>query len=173
MLSAIRITALQVLCIIFDRVIKLSNTKPTVPKSATRSVAGDRMMLGKKSSTAHIRKVWRRLPNISIDYGILEKAANVAAVPAVGIEWSDLGSWESLTEVLPKNKQGNMFQGDVVSVGSKETLVWGGRKIIAAVGLEDIIIIDTPDALLVCRKEASQGVKDVVTHLQKRKRREI
>ena len=54
MLSAIRITALQVLCIIFDRVIKLSNTKPTVPKSATRRVTGDRMMLGKKSSTTSI-----------------------------------------------------------------------------------------------------------------------
>ena len=130
-------------------------------------------LVGEKVGPAHIKKVWHRLPNISIDYGVLEKAKNVVAVPAPGIDWSDLGSWESLTEVLDKDKKGNIFKGDVIPVNCKNTLVWGGKRVIASVGLDDIIIIDTPDALLVCRKDHSQSVKDVVLNLQKSKRLEI
>lgn len=121
---------------------------------------------------AAVRKAWNRLPSISIDYGILEKAGNVAAVPAPAIGWSDLGSWESLMEVLTADKQGNIFKGDVLPVDCRGTLVWGDKKIIAPVGLENVIIIDTPDALLVCRKDRSQAVKDVVTALHKSKRKE-
>jgi len=129
----------------------------------------------KPAPTGHnyIKKVWSRLPNISIDYGILEKAKNIVAVPASGIDWSDLGSWESLTEVLSKDKRGNIFKGDVIPINCKNTLVWGGKQVIAPIGLDDIIIIDTPDALLVCRKDLSQSVKDVVSILQKNNRLEI
>lgn len=130
-------------------------------------------LIGEKYGSAHIKKVWHRLPNISVDYGILEKAKNVVAVPAVGIAWSDLGSWESLMEVLNKNKKGNVFKGDVIAVNTKNTFVWGGQRVIAPIGLDDIIIIDTPDALLVCRKDQSQSVKDVVSILQKNSRLEI
>jgi len=129
-------------------------------------------LIGHKVGPAHIKQVWHRLPNISIDYGILEKAKNVAAVPAFGINWSDLGSWESLTEILTKDNCGNMFKGDIVSVNCKDTLVWGNKKIIAPVGLNNMIIIDTPDALLVCRRDCSQAVKDVVSILQKNNRNE-
>lgn len=120
----------------------------------------------------YINKVWGRLPNISIDYGILEKAENVAAVPAPGIDWSDLGSWESLTEVLNKDNHGNIFKGDVIPIECKNTLVWGGKRVIASIGLTDIVIIDTPDALLVCRKDMSQRVKEIVSVLNKNNRRE-
>jgi len=130
-------------------------------------------LVGEKVSCAHIEKVWHRLPNISIDYGILEKTKNIVAVPAPGIDWSDLGSWESLTEVLSKDKNGNIFKGDVIPINCKNTLVWGGKQVIALIGLDDIIIIDTPDALLVCRKDLSQSVKDVVSILQKNNRLEI
>jgi mannose-1-phosphate guanylyltransferase/mannose-6-phosphate isomerase len=121
---------------------------------------------------AYIDKVWGDLPNISIDYGILEKADNVAAVPAPGIDWSDLGSWESLAEVLDKDKHGNIFKGDVIPVECHNTLVWGNKKVIAPIGLSDIVIVDTPDALLVCRKDMSQHVKDVVSALNKNNRAE-
>lgn len=130
-------------------------------------------LIGDEISSAHIKKVWNGLPNISIDYGILEKAKNVAAVPAVGIGWSDLGSWESLADVLRKDDCGNIFRGDIISLSCKDTLVWGDKKIIVPVGLNNMIIIDTPDALLVCRKDNSQAVKDVVSILQKRNRAEI
>lgn len=128
--------------------------------------------IGTKASGAQVRKVWRQLPSISVDYGILEKAKNVAAVPAPGIQWSDLGSWESLAEVLPKDRQGNILKGDIIAVDSTDSVVWGNQKVIACVGLDNIIVIDTPDALLVCRKNRSQDVKNVVSILQRKNRRE-
>jgi len=129
--------------------------------------------IGTKTGSAHIGKVWSRLPNISIDYGILEKSKKVVAVPAPGIRWSDLGSWESLTEVLAADKNGNIFKGDVVSINSKNTFVWAEKKVIAPIGLDNMIIIDTPDALLVCKKEASQAVKNIVSILQENKRSQV
>lgn len=130
-------------------------------------------LIGTKASRHHVRRVWGRLPNISIDYGILEKSKKVAAVPALGLGWSDLGSWESLAEILSKDRQGNTFRGDVLPVRTRNTLVWGVNKLIAPVGLDNIIIIDTPDALLVCRKDRSQSVRDIVTALKNKKRTEI
>jgi mannose-1-phosphate guanylyltransferase len=130
-------------------------------------------LIGKKTGSAHIKLVWGRMPSISIDYGILEKAKNVVAVPAVGIGWSDLGSWESLAEISLKDKQGNLFRGDVIPVNCKNTFIWGQKKMIASIGLEGIVIIDTPDALLVCSRERSQDVKEIVNVLNAKKRKEI
>ncbi|MCK5014388.1 MAG: mannose-1-phosphate guanylyltransferase [Candidatus Omnitrophica bacterium] len=130
-------------------------------------------LVGKKTGMAYIRRVWRLVPRISIDYGILEKSKNVVAVAAPGIGWSDLGSWESLMEVLSKDKRGNILKGDIVAVNCRNTLVWGEKKVIAPVGLNDMVIIDTPDALLVCPKDRSQDVRDVVDVLIKKKRREV
>ena len=130
-------------------------------------------LIGKKCGSAHIKKVWHRLPNISIDYGILEKSKNVVAVPASGIDWSDCGSWESLMEVLNKDKKGNVFKGDVIAINTKNTFVWSDQRVVVPIGLDDVIIIDAPDALMVCRKDRSQSVKDVVSILQKNNRLEI
>ena len=130
-------------------------------------------LVGQKVGVSHIKKVWNKLPNISIDYGILEKAKKVAAIPAAGIDWSDLGSWESLSEVLSSDAVGNIFKGDVIPVDCKNTLVWGNKKVIAPIGVDNLIIVDTPDALLICRKDKSQWVKEIVLFLQKNKRFEI
>ena len=130
-------------------------------------------LIGKKSGTVHIRKVWHRLSSISIDYGILEKSKSVVALPAPDIGWSDLGSWESLMEILAKDKRGNILKGDIVAVNCRNTLVWGEKKVIAPVGLNNMVIIDTPDALLVCPRDRSQDIRDVVNVLVKKKRREI
>ncbi|MDP2653466.1 MAG: mannose-1-phosphate guanylyltransferase [Candidatus Omnitrophota bacterium] len=124
-------------------------------------------------SDAQVRRAWKGLAGISIDYGILEKSGNVATVPAQDIGWSDLGSWESLAEVLTKDARNNVLRGDVVEVDCKNSLVFGGKRLVAAVGLENIIIVDTPDALLVCRKDRSQDVREVVSVLQKKKRKEF
>ena len=143
----------------------LSEFKRQLP-SISRLVSG-------RTCSAYMGSVWRRMPSISIDYGILEKAKKVAAVPAPGIGWSDLGSWESLMEVLSKDKNGNILKGDIIPVDCKDTLVWADKKVIAPVGLENMVIIDTPDALLVCSKSKSQHVKSVVDKLRAKKRREI
>ena len=112
-----------------------------------------------------VEAVWSKLPNISVDYAILEKAPNVAAVAANNIGWSDVGSWESLAEVLPKDPEGNIHQGEIVQLNCQNTMFLGHKRLIAAVGLKDLIVIDTDDALLICPKHASQRVKDIVSVL--------
>lgn len=116
-------------------------------------------------------KRWAGLPAISVDYGILEKAQNVAAVAAAGIGWSDVGSWEALAEFLPKDKKGNTARGNVVSIDCCNTLIFGKKRLVAAIGLADMLVIDTPDALLVCSKARSQEVKTIVDILRKCKRK--
>ena len=115
---------------------------------------------------------WHKLPSISIDYGILEKARNVVTVAASNIGWSDLGSWQTLCDHLSKDVHGNTFKGDILSVDCKNTLVMGGKRLIAAVGLTNLAIIDTPDALLISSLDQSQKIKDLVGILKKKKRSE-
>ena len=126
-----------------------------------------------KLTSAYIKKAYHNLPKVSIDKGILEKADDVVAVPAENIGWSDLGTWESMSEVMQKDKYNNIFSGNSVSVGCRSTMVIGGSRLVATVGLKDMIIIDTPDALLVCSKDSSQDVKDIVSLLKKEGRSEI
>ena len=121
----------------------------------------------KRSDDQHTHKVWKSLPRISIDYGILEKARDVLTVPAQGIGWSDLGSWEALAEVLLK--KGNVLRGQVLAEGCRNTLVLGNKKLIATIGLNDVVVVDTDDALLICRQDRSQEVKKIVDHLKARK----
>lgn len=118
-------------------------------------------------------KRWSRLPAISVDYGILEKAQNVAAVAASGVGWSDLGSWESLAEILAKDKNGNTIKGNVIALDCHSNLLLGNRRLVAAIGLKDMMIIDTPDALLVCPKSRSQQVRSLVALLKQRQRKEV
>jgi mannose-1-phosphate guanylyltransferase/mannose-6-phosphate isomerase len=117
-----------------------------------------------------VEKFWGKLEGISIDYGIMEKAKRVAVVPAVNIGWSDVGSWEALWEVSVKNKEGNAFKGDVVTDATQNTLVIADKRLIALVGLDDMVVVDTPDVLLVCRKSQSQSVKNIVEALKARAR---
>ncbi len=143
------------------------------------------------AARGNMLKAWPKLPAISIDYGILERADNVAAV-AADIGWSDLGSWESLAEILAKDKTGNSIKGNVITLNCHDSLILakgsspqaerlpaggtsglrgGHRRLVAAIGLKDTIIIDTPDALLVCPKHRSQDVKKLVEVLKKRNAR--
>ena len=116
-------------------------------------------------NNGQIRKHWSKLPNISIDYGILEKVKGAVALGAQAIGWSDLGSWQALTDILKKDKQQNVLKGNVVQLKCRNTAVFSQKRLVAAIGLEDIIIVDTQDALLVCRKEDSQDVKNIVAGL--------
>lgn len=126
----------------------------------------------KNHHTTSVSAIWPRMPNISIDYGVLEKSKRVAAVAAHAIGWSDLGSWEALAEVSKKDKNGNVFTGDVVSIDCRDSCVRGNDKLVAVIGLDNIVVVDTPDALLVCRKDRSQRVREIVAELKKRTRYE-
>ena len=109
------------------------------------------------------------MPGISIDYGILEKAADVATVPAADMGWSDLGSWEALFEILPRDHNGNVLRGNALALDCRNTMIMPDKRLIAAVGLDNLTIIDTPDAILICPTAKCQAVREIVGELQKRK----
>ncbi len=115
--------------------------------------------------------LYQELPSISIDHAILEKSRRVALIPA-GIQWSDVGCWTALDEVLPKDADGNVATENAILKDCTGTLVQGEERLVAALGLKDQIVVDTPDALLVCSKERAQDVKKIVESLKKEKRPE-
>ncbi len=111
-------------------------------------------------------------PNDSIDYAVMEKTERAAVVP-VSCGWSDIGSWSSLWSVAERDSNDNRHEGDVISVDTKGSLVRASeRRMIATIGVEDLVIIDTPDATLVARKDRVQDVKTVVDHLKAAGRQE-
>ncbi len=110
-------------------------------------------------------------PDDSIDYAVMEKADNVVVVP-MNANWSDLGSWSSLWQITEKDQQGNAHIGDVIAINSTNNLVHSRDKLVATIGLNNIIIVETADALLVADKSQVQEVKTVVDKLKKRQRSE-
>jgi len=112
-------------------------------------------------------RLWHKLPSVSIDYAIMEKTKRMVLLP-VYCGWIDLGSWEAIGEIAKKDKNGNIFRGQHIDIGSKNTLVWSDERLITTLGLNNIIIVDTKDALLVCRKDMSQDVKKVVGLLKQK-----
>ncbi|MFA6384561.1 MAG: sugar phosphate nucleotidyltransferase [Candidatus Omnitrophota bacterium] len=119
-----------------------------------------------------IAKVWKKIPAISFDYGILEKSKDLVMISASGLGWSDLGSWQAWDELLPKDKDGNVIKADVVNIGSKNITVVGATRLIATIGLDDLVIVDTPDAILITKKDNTEDVKKVVDMLKANKRAE-
>jgi mannose-1-phosphate guanylyltransferase len=103
--------------------------------------------------------------SISIDYGVMEKAPKVYVIRG-DFGWNDLGSWDEVNRLTPKDEQGNFISGKIIMVNSKNSYIYSTDKIVAAVGLEDIIVINTPDAILICKKGESQNVKQVVDDLK-------
>jgi mannose-1-phosphate guanylyltransferase len=113
-------------------------------------------------------ELMRDIPSDSIDYAVMEKSDCVKVVPS-NIDWSDLGSFDALYEELPKDENGNTINDKHISIDSKSNLIVTHDKQIATIDIEDLIIIDTPDALLISKKGASQKVKEVVTKLKEKK----
>ncbi len=118
-----------------------------------------------------LREHFPRCPSISIDHGVLEKSRNLYLVPAE-IGWSDVGSWDAVHEIAAKDAQGNSAQGNVLAFDCKDTLVRAGKRVVAAVGVEGVSIVETPDAVLVAGRGASQDVKKVVEALAARSAQE-
>lgn len=108
----------------------------------------------------------------SIDFGVMEKASEVYTIPG-NFGWDDVGSWLALERVNKTNEYGNMVQGDVISIDTRNTIVCGGRKLIATVGIEDLVIVDTDDAVLICAKDSTQNVKKVIENLKICNRNEL
>jgi mannose-1-phosphate guanylyltransferase/mannose-6-phosphate isomerase len=112
-----------------------------------------------------IDDAYRALKPVSIDTGVMERSKKAAIVP-VSFQWSDVGSWGSLDEVASKDKAGNVVIGRVVDLGSRGSIVYGDRRLVATIGLTDMVVVDTPDATLVCPKYRAQDVKQLVDVLK-------
>jgi mannose-1-phosphate guanylyltransferase len=111
---------------------------------------------------------WESIRRVSIDYGIMENASDVAVIPAE-LGWSDIGSWASLLDVLDRDEKGNVFQASTVTLDTEGTLIRserGAGRLIAAIGLEGLIIVDTPDVLLVCPRSRAEQVREIVRSLE-------
>jgi mannose-1-phosphate guanylyltransferase / mannose-6-phosphate isomerase len=105
------------------------------------------------------------MPDISIDYAVMEKSSQVATMP-LDLKWNDIGSWDSLYEIMDKDTQGNIAVGDIRMVDTINSLIIGGKRLISTIGLEDCLIVETGDALLVSKKGEAQKVKDIVNSLK-------
>ena len=125
---------------------------------------------GTSAQEATLQQVWPATPVVSIDYGIMERAENVAVLPASGLNWSDVGSWESLFDVLDCDANGNVLMSGahVVSLDTHDCLVYMNRehRLIVTIGVDNLVVVDTGDVLLVCNKDQAQRVRQVVSQLK-------
>ena len=121
--------------------------------------------VGRGDEEEAMAREYPRMKEIAIDNAVIERAGRVATLEAE-IDWSDIGSWGSLTDVLPADAAGNLFSGEVMALEARNVTAYGPKgKLIALVGVEDLVVVDTADALLICRREEAQRVKDVVSRL--------
>jgi mannose-1-phosphate guanylyltransferase len=116
---------------------------------------------------------WEAIDPISIDVGIMERAEKVAVIP-VDFGWNDVGSWAAIHEVGHKDAQGNVVRGsNTLLVNTANSYVQAADRFLAVVGLDDVVVVDTGDALLICAKEEAQDVKEVVNWLEDNHREEL
>jgi len=130
--------------------------------------------LGTADQDEVIARIYGGFRSISIDYGIMEKAANTLLVPG-DFGWSDVGSWDALWEVSPRDDQGNAVRSGrgLIAIDSRNNLVYSPQKLVSLVGVEDVIVVETEDALLICRRGESQAVKQVVDTLEEQGRQDL
>ena len=106
-----------------------------------------------------------KMPSISVDYAVMEHAKNIALVPLKS-DWSDLGCWGAIYEVDDKDEDGNVKIGHTIAQDCKNSLLYSSTRLVAGVGIEDMIIVETPDAILACSKDKAQEVKKVYEKLK-------
>jgi mannose-1-phosphate guanylyltransferase/mannose-6-phosphate isomerase len=124
--------------------------------------------IGTDRETEVIGQVFKTLESISIDYAVMEKTDRAAVIPA-DIGWSDVGSWTALDNVSGRDTSGNVITGNVIDIDSHDSIIYAEKRLVATIGLKDVVVVDTPDATLVCSKDRAQDVKKVVEELKKRK----
>jgi mannose-1-phosphate guanylyltransferase / mannose-6-phosphate isomerase len=109
-----------------------------------------------------------QMPNISIDYALMEKSRQTAICP-MELSWSDVGSWDNVYEVMKKDENQNVRVGKVLDIDTKNSLIIGGKRLIATIGLEDMLIVETAEAIFISKKGESQRVKGLISELASRK----
>src|SRR5580658_8053893 len=143
-----------------------------LPKTAT--LLASIPAVGSKQFAARVAKALPLCENISIDYAVLERARNVVGIPAGEIGWNDVGSWNAVYDLQNRDGQGNAVRGDALLADSRGNYVDAAKsKLIALLGVHDLIVVDTPDALLIADRSRAQEVGDLVKQLEKQKRDDL
>lgn len=142
-----------------------------LPKTAT--LIASLPPVTKRGFAAALEKTFPLCENISIDYAVLEKADNVVGLAADDIGWNDVGSWNAVYELMPRDGDANVGRGDTLIVDGTGNYVDANGKLVALLGVKDLVIVDTPDALLVADRNRAQQVGDIVKLLEKQKRDDL
>ena len=134
--------------------------------------------IGKRTYEVKLKRIYPKLENISVDYAILERATQQPGAPCVfvipaEIGWSDIGSWAAVYELLAKHAGENIFSGPAQSLDAEGNFVWSPGKFVAAIGVRDLVVVDTPDALLLCPRDRAQDVGKIVKALEDRKQKKL
>jgi mannose-1-phosphate guanylyltransferase len=155
----------------------LENSKRHLPKThaALESLAEH---IGKRSYDRKLRAIYPKLENISVDYAILERATRAEGPPRVfeipaEFGWSDIGSWAAVYELLAKQPGANIFAGHGHTIDAEGNFLWSPSKFVAAVGVRDLVVVETPDALLICPRDRAQDVAKIVKWLEENRRKDL
>jgi mannose-1-phosphate guanylyltransferase len=155
----------------------LENLQRYLPKTraALESLA---KTIGQRSYQTQLRKIYPKLENISVDYAILERATNEVGPPRAFVipaefGWSDIGSWAAVYELLAKQSGENIFAGAGQALDAQGNFLWSPAKFVAAIGVKDLVVVETPDALLICPRDRAQDVAKIVKWLEKNRRKDL
>ncbi|MCS7025497.1 MAG: sugar phosphate nucleotidyltransferase [Bryobacteraceae bacterium] len=149
----------------------IESLRTYLPKTAT--LLAGLPSFGHRRFQQQLVEVFPRSENISIDYAVMEKAHNVVGLAADDIGWSDVGSWNAVYELLERDAQGNAARSEALLESSSGNYIDASGKLVALLGVKDLIIVDTADALLIANRHAAQRVGDLVKILEKRKRDDL
>lgn len=150
----------------------LDSLRQHVP--ATAALIDSLPPFASRNFAAELKRIFPQCENVSIDYAVLERAKNVTGIAADDFGWSDAGSWNAVYELLAHDPWGNTGRGDMLMIDASGNYVdANGKKLIALLGVKNLVIVDTPDALLITRRNKSQKVGDLVKLLEKQKREEL
>jgi mannose-1-phosphate guanylyltransferase len=155
----------------------VENLKTFLPKThaALEELAE---FIGTRSYERKLRSFYSKLENISVDYAVLEPATRLDGPPRVfvipaEVGWSDIGSWAAVYQLLAKNSGENVLASDGLTLDAEGNFLWSPSKFVAAIGVRDLIVVETPDALLICPRGRAQDVAKIVKRLEEQHRKSL
>lgn len=139
---------------------------------ATWNALNPLVMIEREKIESFLDNAYPKLESISIDYAVMERADNVYTIKS-NFGWSDVGGWRTLEKMMKPDEDGNSIEGDVIATESSNNIVIGNKRLIALLHVDDMIIVDTDDAILICPKERAQNVRKIVEELKNKGRKEL
>ena len=140
---------------------------------ATAKAIGNIAPAASRDFARSLKAQYPRCENLSIDYGVLEKAKNISGFACQDFGWNDVGSWEAVYQVLAKDRAGNVARSELIALDASANYVDGRKKLVALVGVRDLVVVDTPGALLICHRDRAQQVSKIVRILEEAGREEL